>query len=80
MLLPPFCYGASSYAVAPPENNGSLHVDADTLYRFAQEMFTGLLRIALSQHSFFVHHQSENFTAGMPTDLVVQIRCAPGNI
>lgn len=69
VILPPFYYGAASYAVEPPERNGSLHVDAATLAPLAQSMFTGLLRIGFRNIHFFIHHQSENFGAGMPTDL-----------
>lgn len=69
VLLPPFYYGASSYVVEPPEGKGSLHVGAEALFPFAQEMFTGLLRIGCRNIHFFIHHQTENFTAGMPTDL-----------
>jgi len=69
VILPPFYYGAASYAVEPPEGNGSLHVDASTLAPLAQSMFTGLLRIGFRNIHFFIHHQSENFGAGMPTDL-----------
>ncbi|PCH66289.1 MAG: creatinine amidohydrolase [Rhodobacteraceae bacterium] len=69
VLLPPFYYGAASYAVEAPEQNGSLHVDADRLYPFARGMFLGLLRIGFRNIHFFVHHQTENFAAGMPTDL-----------
>jgi creatinine amidohydrolase/Fe(II)-dependent formamide hydrolase-like protein len=69
VILPPFYYGASSYAVEPPEGNGSLQVGAQALFPFAQDMFTGLLRIGFRNIHFFIHHQSENFTAGMPTDL-----------
>ena len=69
VILPPFYYGAASYAVEPPEGNGSLHVNAQALAPFAQEMFTGLLRIGFRNIHFFIHHQSENFGAGMPTDL-----------
>ena len=69
VILPPFYYGASSYAVEPPEGNGSLQVGAQALFPFAQEMFTGLLRIGFRNIHFFIHHQTENFTAGMPTDL-----------
>ena len=36
VILPPFYYGAASYAVEPPEGNGSLHVDAEKLFAFAQ--------------------------------------------
>ena len=69
VILPPFYYGAASYAVAPPEGNGSLHVNAEKLIPFAQEMFGGLLRIGFRNIHVIVHHQTENFVAGMPTDL-----------
>ena len=69
VVLPPFYYGAASYAVEPPEGNGSLHVDAGRLFPFAEEMFRGLLRIGFRNIHFFIHHQTENFAAGMPTDL-----------
>ena len=69
VILPPFYYGAASYAVEAPEGNGSLHVDAGALVPMAQEMFKGLLRIGFRNIHFFIHHQSENFTVGMPTDL-----------
>ena len=69
VILPPFHYGAASYAVEPPEGNGSLHVDAGKLFPFAQEMFLGLLRIGFHNIHVIVHHQTENFVAGMPTDL-----------
>ena len=69
VVLPPFYYGASSYAVAGPERTGTLHVGANALAPLAQEMFTGLLRIGFRNIHFFVHHQTENFVAGMPTDL-----------
>jgi len=59
VILPPFYYGASSYAVEPPEGNGSLQVGAQALFPFAQEMFTGLLRIGFRNIHFFIHHQSE---------------------
>jgi creatinine amidohydrolase len=69
VILPAFYYGAASYAVEPPEGNGSLQVNAERLFLMAQEMFTGLLRIGFRNIHFFIHHQSENFAAGMPTDL-----------
>lgn len=69
VLLPSFYYGAASYAVAGPERTGTLHVGGDTLYPLAKEMFTSLLRIGFRNIHFFVHHQTENFAAGMPTDL-----------
>jgi creatinine amidohydrolase/Fe(II)-dependent formamide hydrolase-like protein len=73
VLLPPFYYGASSYAVEVPEGKGSLHVGAQALLPFAQEMFTGLLRIGFRNIHFFIHHQTENFGAGMPTDLAFKL-------
>lgn len=69
VLLPAFYYGAASYAVEAPEGNGSLHVDAGRLAPLAQEMFGALLRIGFRNIHFFIHHQTENFPVGMPTDL-----------
>src|ERR671924_1657420 len=47
IILPPFYYGAASYAVEPPKGTGTLHVGADALIPFAREMWKGLLRIGL---------------------------------
>jgi creatinine amidohydrolase/Fe(II)-dependent formamide hydrolase-like protein len=69
VILPPFYYGAASYAVEPPEGTGSLQVDSSALHPFARELFTGLLRVGFRNIHIFIHHQSENFAAGMPTDL-----------
>ena len=69
IILPPFYYGAASYAVAPPENKGTIQVDPDALNRFAKELFRSLLRIGFRNIHIFIHHQSENFVDGMPTDL-----------
>ncbi len=69
VILPPFYYGAASYAVEPPEGLGSVHVDSDVLHPFARELFTGLLRVGFRNIHAFIHHQSENFAVGMPTDL-----------
>jgi len=69
VILPPFYYGAASYAVEPPEGTGSVQVDSSALHPFARELFTGLLRIGFRNIHAFIHHQSENFTVGMPTDL-----------
>ncbi len=69
VILPPFYYGAASYAVEPPERNGTLHVDAEALLPFAKALFQGLLRIGFRNIHVVVHHQTENFLAGMPTDL-----------
>ena len=69
VILPPFYYGAASYAVEPPEGTGTLHVDAEALLPLAKAMFTGLLRIGFRNIHAIIHHQTENFAAGMPTDL-----------
>jgi creatinine amidohydrolase len=69
VILPPFYYGAASYTVERPELNGTLHVDAEALMPFAKAMFQGLLRIGFRNIHVVVHHQTENFAAGMPTDL-----------
>ena len=69
VVMPPFYYGAASYAVEPPEGTGSLQVGAKALAPFAEELFYGLLRIGFRNIHGIIHHQSENFEAGMPTDL-----------
>ncbi len=69
VILPPFYYGAASYAVAGPEGTGNLQVDAGKLAPFAEEMFHALLRIGFRNIHAMIHHQTENFAHGMPTDL-----------
>ncbi len=73
VIMPPFYYGASSFAVEQPERNGTVHVDAQVLQPFARQLFYNLLRIGFRNINVFVHHQSENFTAGMPTDLAFKL-------
>jgi len=69
IILPPFYYGAASYAVEPPQGTGTLHVDAEALLPLAKAMLLGLLRIGFRNLHVIVHHQTENFAGGMPTDL-----------
>ena len=69
VIMPPFYYGAGTYAVAAPERNGGIHVDSAVLNSFARQFFYNLLRIGFRNIHVFVHHQSENFANGMPTDL-----------
>lgn len=73
VVLPPFYYGAASHAVEPPEGTGTLHVGSEALTPFARELFTGLLRIGFRNIHAFIHHQTENFAAGMPTDLAFRL-------
>ena len=69
VILPPFYYGAASYAVEPPEGNGSVQVGGDVLAPFGVALFYSLLRIGFRNIHAIIHHQTENFAAGMPTDL-----------
>ncbi|MBE9492683.1 MAG: creatininase family protein [Bacteroidetes bacterium] len=73
VIMPPFYYGAGTYAVAPPERNGGIHVDSQVLQSFARQFFYNLLRIGFRNIYVFVHHQSENFANGMPTDLAFKL-------
>ena len=69
VILPPFYYGAASYAVEAPEGNGSIQVGQNALAPFAGDLFRSLLRVGFRNIHFVIHHQSENFAVGMPTDL-----------
>lgn len=69
VISPPFYYGASSFAVKPPERNGTVPVDTKILQPFAGQLFYNLLRIGFRNIHVFIHHQCENFAEGMPTDL-----------
>ena len=69
VILPAFYYGAASYAVAPAERNGSINVTPEQLMPFANGLFSSLLKIGFRNIHGIIHHQSENFAAGMPTDL-----------
>jgi len=69
VVLPTFYYGPASYAVEPPELNGSVQVEAEHLIPVARDIFRSMLRIGFRNIHFFIHHQSENFYQGMPTDL-----------
>ena len=73
VILPPFSYGAASYAVAAPEGSGTLHIDAEVLAPLAEQIFTGLLRIGFRNIHGVIHHQTENFSSGMPTDLAFKV-------
>ena len=73
IVLPPFYYGAASLAVAAPENNGTIQVDAMKLIPVAEEIFKSLLRIGLRGIHAFIAHQTEEFEQGMPTDLAFRM-------
>lgn len=69
VVLPPFYYGAASYAVEAPEGNGSVQVGGRALAGFGEDLFYSLLRVGFRNIHAIIHHQTENFVAGMPTDL-----------
>ena len=73
VILPPFYYGAASYAVEKPEGNGSVQVSGKELAPFAEALFFSLLRIGFRNIHAIIHHQTENFEAGMPTDLAFKL-------
>ena len=73
VILPAFHYGAASYAVEPPEGNGSVQVGAEALRGFVADLFHSLLRIGFRNIHVFIHHQSGEFAIGMPTDLALRL-------
>lgn len=73
VVLPPFAYGAASYAVARPQDGGTLHVDAAAILPFAEALFSSLLSAGYRNIHGIIHHQTENFQQGMPTDLVFRL-------
>ena len=73
VILPPFFYGAASFVVESPEEKGTLHVKPGNIYLFARDLFHSLLRVGFRNIYVFIHHQSENFLQGMPTDLAFRL-------
>ena len=73
ITLPPFAYGAASHAVAGPESTGTLHVDTSALVPLAEALFTALLRSGFRNIRGVIHHQTEGFDQGMPTDLAFRL-------
>jgi creatinine amidohydrolase/Fe(II)-dependent formamide hydrolase-like protein len=73
VILPAFPFGAASHAVAGPAGTGTLHVDAEVLVPFARAMFAALLRTGFRNIHAVIHHQTEDFAQGMPTDLAFRL-------
>jgi creatinine amidohydrolase/Fe(II)-dependent formamide hydrolase-like protein len=73
VLLPPFAYGAASHAVAGPDGTGTLHVDANALLPVLEGLFAALLKTGFRNLHAVIHHQTENFAQGMPTDLALRL-------
>ena len=73
VVLPPFAYGAASHAVAGPDSLATLHIDATALLPFAEGLFAALLHAGFSNIHGVIHHQTEGFDQGMPTDLAFRL-------
>lgn len=73
IILPPFAYGAASHAVAGPSGTGTLHLDATALLPMAEALFAALLATGFRNLHGVIHHQTENFAQGMPTDLTFRL-------
>ena len=73
VVLPAYYYGASSYAVAIPDRSGTIHIDSDIIHKLAKDLFKSLLSIGFKNIHVLIHHQSENFAAGMPNDLALRL-------
>ncbi len=73
VILPPFAYGAASHAVAGPEGTGTLHLDAGAILPMAEALFAALLAAGFRNVHGVIHHQTENFAQGMPTDLAFRL-------
>ena len=73
VVLPPFAYGAASHAVAGPAGSGTLHIDASAILPFAEGLFAALLKTGFRNLHGVIHHQTENFAQGMPTDLCFRL-------
>lgn len=72
IILPPFAYGAASHAVAGPDS-GTLHLDPAVFQPFAHALFSALLNTGFRNVHGIIHHQTENFAQGMPTDLAFRL-------
>ncbi len=68
-VLPPFYYGSASTAVACPGASGTVDVDSNAVHGFARSLFDSLLAEGFRNIHVFIHHQTENFSSGMPVDL-----------
>ena len=73
ITLPPFAYGAASHAVGGPEGTGTLHIDAGAILPLAEGLFTALLKAGFRNIRGVIHHQTEGFDQGMPTDLAFRL-------
>lgn len=68
VILPPFAYGAATHAALGPEGTGTLHLDATPVLPLAEAMFSALLAAGFRNIHGVLHHETESFAQGMPTD------------
>jgi creatinine amidohydrolase/Fe(II)-dependent formamide hydrolase-like protein len=73
VILPAFPYGAASHAVAGPVGTGTLHIPSEALVPLAEAVFAALLRAGWRNVHAVIHHQTEDFGQGMPTDLAFRL-------
>ena len=59
--------------MAGPEGTGNLHIDAGLILPLAQALFAALLSVGFRNIHGIIHHQTENFAQGMPTDLAFRL-------
>jgi creatinine amidohydrolase/Fe(II)-dependent formamide hydrolase-like protein len=59
--------------VAEPVGTGTLHVDAVSFLPLAQGLFSAMLNVGFRHIHAVIHHQTENFLQGMPTDLTFRL-------
>lgn len=72
IMLPGFAYGAASHAVAGA-GSGSLHIETNAFLPLAENLFAALLNTGFRNIHGIIHHQTENFAMGMPTDLAFRL-------
>ena len=72
VVLPPFAYGAASHAV-DGAGRGTLHLETATFLPLAEALFAALLATGFRHLHGVIHHQTEGFAQGMPTDLAFRL-------
>ncbi|NBZ86217.1 creatininase family protein [Stagnihabitans tardus] len=72
VILPSFAYGAASHAVAGAESF-TLHLPTQAFQPLAEALFAALLKAGFRNIHGVIHHQTENFAQGMPTDLTFRL-------
>lgn len=72
IVLPAFAYGAASHAVAAA-GSGTLHIATEAFEPLGENLFSALLATGFRNIHGVIHHQTENFAQGMPTDLAFRL-------